>query len=72
MFKEQVGILSVNVLIKEDKSLVLTYWNNKQDIVRMEKNALYILTVNKIIQQGFLTGPQHVEIFDLAAEYDLK
>ena len=64
MFRQQEGILGVNVLVKEDKSLVLTYWNNMEDIIKMENNALYKHTVAAIQISGFLKAPQDVEIFD--------
>lgn len=40
MFKRQAGILGVNVLLKEGKSLLLTYW--KENIAAMEKSILYM------------------------------
>lgn len=65
MFKLQKGILGVNVLVKDDKSLVLTYWDNIDDIALMENNILYKDSVAKIKDAGFLIEPQQVEIFDL-------
>ncbi len=65
MFKLQKGILGVNVLVKDDKSLVLTYWDDKDDIALMENNILYKETVAKIKDSGFLKAPQQVEIFDV-------
>jgi len=64
MFKRQKGILGVNIFVKDDKSLVLTYWNDKKEIDAMENDLLYIQTVNKIRNAGLLTEPQQLEIFD--------
>ncbi|HET9055501.1 MAG TPA: hypothetical protein VFN30_01510 [Chitinophagaceae bacterium] len=40
MFRKQAGLLNVNILIKPGKSLVFTYWENEEDIVSMENNAI--------------------------------
>lgn len=65
MFKKQPGILGLKVLIKDNKSLVLTYWSNNEDIAKMEKNTYYIETVRKINNAGILTEPQQVEVFEV-------
>lgn len=64
MFKKQKGILAANLLVKNDKSFVLTYWKDIKDINAMENDLLYHQTVDKIRNAGFLTEPQQVEIFD--------
>lgn len=69
MFKQQKGILGVNVLVKEDKSLVLTYWKDIKDINAMENDLLYNQTVDKIRNAGFLKDPQQVEIYDAPIQY---
>ena len=64
MFKKQIGILGVTVLIKGNKSQVLTYWNEEENIALMENNNLYKETVNKIMEAGLLGKLQNVDIFD--------
>ena len=64
MFRQQKGLIGVQILTQKDKSLVITLWNDENDIHKMEQNPVYIQTVNEIIETGFLTDEQHVEIFE--------
>lgn len=70
MFKKQKGILGLNILVKDDKSLVLTYWKDKKQIDAIENDLLYHQTVDKIRNAGFLAEPQQVEIFDAAIQME--
>jgi len=70
MFKKQKGILGVNIFVKDDKSLVLTYWNDKKEIDAMENDLLYNQTVDKIRNAGFLSETQQVEIFDASIQIE--
>ncbi len=37
MFKMQTGIVDVQILVQQEKSLVITYWSRVEDIERMDE-----------------------------------
>ncbi len=65
MFKMQNGILGLHVLIKDDKSLVLSYWRKREDMEAMETNELYIQTGDQIRNAGILMESPQVEIYEV-------
>jgi heme-degrading monooxygenase HmoA len=64
MFKQQTGLVGVQLLTQPTRSLVITLWKDRADIGRMEQDPVYLATVAAIGGQGFLTGEQKVEVFD--------
>jgi heme-degrading monooxygenase HmoA len=69
MFKQQTGLLGVQLLTQPTRSLVITLWKDHADIGRMEQDPVYLATVAAIGDQGFLTGEQKVEVFDFEDDF---
>ncbi len=69
MFRQQAGLVGVQMLTQPTRSLVITLWKDRADIVRMEQDPVYLATVTAIGHQGFLTGEQQVEVFDFEGSF---
>lgn len=69
MFKSQQGLLSCFVARTQDKATVTTIWENKENILAMERSAEYQKTVSGLFALSCLDDQQSVEIFDLREAY---
>ena len=66
MFREQRGLLGVLFLRESaDRAGVLTLWEDENAIEELESSPRYQQTVADILEGGFLTGEQSVEVFEV-------
>jgi hypothetical protein len=64
MFKKH-KLKEAYFLMCDSRTKVITIWENKADIVRMENSKSYKATVAKILSSGLIEGDQSVELFDI-------
>lgn len=48
-----------------DRAAVLTLWENESAVEGLETTPFYQQTVEDILDEGFLTGEQTVEVFEV-------
>ena len=66
MFRKQRGLLGV-LFLRESagRAAVLTLWEDERAVEELETSPLYQQTVEDILDGGFLTEEQSVEVFEV-------
>lgn len=65
MFKSQRGCIGVLFARNGDQAAVLTFWQNEESILALERSAVYFVAVAAIETSGMLRGRSTVDVYEI-------
>ena len=65
MFQAHEGFRGVIFGEHADERLVITLWESREAVEKLNSSPLYLETVARIESTGFISGDQSVETFDV-------